>query len=334
MGKILKEVLIDFNIQGNILNSELIKIDLHKKSNKMNVQLKSDSGITLHEVEALEQYLKNRFNVENVKVNIEYIDKFEFDIKQNWKDILIYLSKKYPLTKAILSNSEMETDDKNLNIIIKVKNASEILKSMEFDKIISDVIYMLSGEKYRVNYLEKIDEGFAEKFEEYQKKTVEDTWKKIKTEKPKKVEEPIKAQEVNKPTQKENKQEVDTEDMPSEWIYGRGKLQHIPQTSIKDLTVDSGLVLIDGEVLGGSEILDIQSRPLSTGKELITFNIYDGTGSIPCKVFAKDAAKSKELQKRIKGAKGIKVQGKAEYDKYARELTVMANIIIESEEIR
>ena len=62
---------------------------------------------------------------------------------------------------------------------------------------------------------------------------------------------------------------------------------------------------------------------------MLIFEIYDGTGIMNCKAFAKDITEGNEVSEKIQSAKAIKVTGKSGMDAYAGDLTVMANIIIE-----
>ena len=59
------------------------------------------------------------------------------------------------------------------------------------------------------------------------------------------------------------------------------------------------------------------------------FDLYDGSSTITCKAFS-EGDKSKDLIKKLKGAKGIKLEGTAQFDPFAKELGVIANTIIES----
>ena len=68
---------------------------------------------------------------------------------------------------------------------------------------------------------------------------------------------------------------------------------------------------------------------MKSGKFLVTFDLYDGSSTITCKAFV-EADKQKEVMKRLTGAKGVKVNGTAQFDPFAKELGVIANVIIES----
>ena len=62
---------------------------------------------------------------------------------------------------------------------------------------------------------------------------------------------------------------------------------------------------------------------------MLIFELYDGTGIITCKLFAKDGIEGKEILEKIQSAKAIKITGKAGLDAYVGDITVMANIIAE-----
>ena len=82
-------------------------------------------------------------------------------------------------------------------------------------------------------------------------------------------------------------------------IFGRSLKLKEQLVKVIDLSVDSGKVQLDGE------ILNIDSRELKSGKVLVMFDLYDGSSTITCKVFS-EGDKSKELMGRLKSAKGVK----------------------------
>ena len=100
-----------------------------------------------------------------------------------------------------------------------------------------------------------------------------------------------------------------------------------PLVKVADLTIDSGKVMIDGEILA------TETRELKSGKILAMFNLFDGSSTITCKVFL-EAEKSKAILKRMNSAKGVKVIGTAQFDPFAKELGVIANAIVESNGIK
>ncbi|MDK2903294.1 MAG: polymerase subunit alpha, Gram-positive type, partial [Clostridiales bacterium] len=91
---------------------------------------------------------------------------------------------------------------------------------------------------------------------------------------------------------------------------------------ISSVAEDSGRVTIEGEVI------DISVRDTKNGKKIITFDITDHTGSITVKLFA-DTQKAMALLDALKTGLYVKVRGDCQYDKYQRDLVVMAIDIIQ-----
>ena len=81
------------------------------------------------------------------------------------------------------------------------------------------------------------------------------------------------------------------------------------------------------------EVIDMEDRELKSGKTLLSFDLYDGTSTMTCKAFLKKD-KAKKIMKRLKNAKGIKIEGNAQMDSFSNELTVMANTIIEGNGVK
>ena len=96
-----------------------------------------------------------------------------------------------------------------------------------------------------------------------------------------------------------------------------------PITKIEDISVDTGKVCIEGEVI------TTDSRELKSGKMLIMFDIYDGTNTITCKAFTA-GDKGASIIKRIEKANGIKLEGTAQFDTFSKELGIIANTVIET----
>ena len=100
-----------------------------------------------------------------------------------------------------------------------------------------------------------------------------------------------------------------------------------PLVKITDLNAESGMVALQGEVI------KIEDRELKSGKVLLSIDLYDGTSTLTCKAFA-NGDQAKKVIGRLKNAKGIKLAGKAGLDTFSKELSVVANTIIETEGLK
>ena len=110
-------------------------------------------------------------------------------------------------------------------------------------------------------------------------------------------------------------------------IYGRStNLGNIQQTKIEDIGMDTDNVLIIGEIVNVPDPTELKK----TGKFLYSFDVYDTTSTITCKIFATPEQKL-EIDKRIKPGIGVKLKGRAGYDNFAKEITIISNIVVETE---
>lgn len=93
---------------------------------------------------------------------------------------------------------------------------------------------------------------------------------------------------------------------------------------IADISVDTDRVCLEGDRIG-----EIESRELKSGKFLIAFKVYDGSSTMVCKSFV-TVEQAKTVECRLKSAKGVKIEGNAKYDPFAKEIGVIANVILET----
>ena len=112
------------------------------------------------------------------------------------------------------------------------------------------------------------------------------------------------------------------EDEETPLIFGRNINIKEKIVKVIELSPDEGRVAISGEIIG------TETRELRTGKVLISFDVYDGSSTITCKLFAKDSDEAGKVLSRMKKAKGVKLAGNAQLDQYAGELTIIANNVI------
>ena len=168
--KIIKTVFSDFDNNLEIANFKLKNASLYKKVNKLVLNIVADKEINLEELFKFENYLRNRFKIENVVISVEYEDyKNKKEIQDIWNNIVLYLNRKYPLTKSILKNSSTENENNNLKIILAMKGA-EYLTARGFNKILEELIFNLYGKKYKVEYVERLDEELLKKYAESAKR--------------------------------------------------------------------------------------------------------------------------------------------------------------------
>ena len=340
--KKIRDVFKDFTTESFALyNSLITSINIFKKSGKLETSIEAEKQIKIKDLEKFEIYLENRFQLKNVLIRIKYLEKFETNIEKEWEDIISYISRKHPLTKALLRGSKIEVEGSNVNVNLAFKGKA-LLDGKNFNIVLSELIKNIYGENYKIQFVENISEEKLKEYQAHLESLEEQVVNIAKAEMveaagSKKSEKKVSnaanennnstnvEQGVAKPVESNN--EKAEEDTTNPVIYGRVGKMSDPLVKVADLTIDSGKVMIDGEILA------TETRELKSGKILAMFNLFDGSSTITCKVFL-EAEKSKAILKRMNSAKGVKVIGTAQFDPFAKELGVIANAIVESTGIK
>ena len=297
--KQLKEIFKDFNYNSYILNSKIQDINLYKKKNMLEIKIETDRIISIKDINAFEKYLTKRFLLQDVSIIVKYEEGIDADFISEWENILEYLSYKHPLTKALLKNSKIEIDNNKVNINLPF-SGSDILNAQGINSIISDIIFKTYSKKYKVNFIDNTSESIKKTYQEKTKKMQNKIILKFKN----KLEEEDKASDGKNENQMQNKNEENktqnenkikeitaknsdnnqTEENiePEEitpLILGRNQNIKEQLTKIIDVSIDSGKICLEGE------IINTDSRELKSGKFLFMFDLYDGTSTITCKAF-------------------------------------------------
>ena len=213
---------------------------------------------------------------------------------------------------------------------------ADILYAQKIDEILSNIIDRIFSEKCKIIFEDNKSEESKNTYFESAKIIQEETIKQFQNElnslKEKKEEKkqedeqsPIDVSKEPKNDSKNSDEQEEKEITPL--ILGRNQNKKEPLTKVIDVSIDSGKIALEGEVI------NTDSRELKSGKFLFMFDLYDGTSTITCKSFI-EKEKFKDVSSRIKDAKGIKIGGTAQFDPFAKELGVIANTIVETSGIK
>ncbi len=355
MQKYIKDVFNDYSENNNLINAVIENINLYKKTNKLQIKVASNNEIKLHEMENFEDYLIKTFKVSKASIDINYGDlEIEPKLESDWGNIIKYIGKKEPMSKAILTNSKIEVNDTKINVNLAMKGAA-FLVSQKFDKGLEHLLGNLYNKQYSVEFCENISKDFEKELEEKRKQEEKEALmelerqakieieqakerKKLEAEREKqrkleeeeKLKEDLRKQnpELAAKIEAHQNKSPEVKDEESPLILGRSltirtelvKIENIPMLENTDMRV-----CVDGEVLSGS----LDSRDIKDEKTILMFNLFDGTSTIGCKAFL-PTEKAKAVKGRISKAKGLRLEGVARYSTYSKEVEIMAGTIIES----
>ena len=200
-----------------------------------------------------------------------------------------------------------------------------------FDKTLEGILKSLYGKTYKVKYKEDINKEEIQKIEQKSKMTEKYEIEKAISEAQSIMEEKEEITENTKENVNEGTMPIPEEtQIPQEELQEEktpvilGRNGNIKDTlvSVSDISIDSGKVALEGE------ILNTDSRELKSGKFLVMFDLYDGTSTITCKAFV-EAEKAKNVIVRLGEAKAVKISGTAQFDPFAKEIGVISNVIVE-----
>ena len=339
--KKIGEVFSDYKTNSNIKYAQIECLNVLKKTNTLEVDLYYDEYIEIKEIWYFEKFLTERFSFSNIEMKIKYHEAVvKKDISSEWKNIIAYMAHKYPLMKPmLLLKSDVEIDGKDILVKMHIKGA-DFLRAKKTDKKLEQVLENLFGQKYNINLREDISKEEAEKA----KKRIEEEEEAIiaHIEEENRKNEEI-TEEVNLPEYVDPDYKMPTEadyipdtidsieddtnieePVSVSYIMGKPSKAKEKYVTIKDLNAESGRVTLEGRVISSSV------RETKSGKGMIIFEIYDGTGIITIKSFSKDLKEGENIVEQIENVKIVKVIGKAGLDTYAGDVIVIANTIIES----
>ncbi|MBD7909966.1 DNA polymerase III subunit alpha [Clostridium cibarium] len=320
------EVFSDYKMYGNINTAVIESVAIRKRTRILEMEISSGNYIEIEEIDKLSKFIKEKFQLNDSRITVKYSDGITVKpIEEELKNIVLYMAKKHPVLKAAVNNSEYEVEGSNINFNFRIPIAN-FFKTMEYDKKIHNVIKNMYGKTYNINFIDKVSvEDIVRMEEDKRANEMEYIKNEIKNiqninaavEQSKKVEE----------NNQETKGKGDSKKGNPFLILGRSANIKDPVVKIIHITPNEGRVVIEGE------ISNIEAKELRSGKTLISFDLYDGSSSLTCKVFCKPGEEV-EVLSRLKKAKGVKLAGNAGYSNFSHEVELIANIVIETDGIK
>jgi DNA polymerase-3 subunit alpha (Gram-positive type) len=320
--KRINEIFSDYEAGGNINTAIVESVVLIKKTKTLEMKISSDKYIEIREVECFNKFIRERFTLEDSKIAVKYAEGTDKKpIEEELENIIFSVSDKYPALKAVINNSEYQVDNNTINFNFKIP-VSGFLKSMDYDKKIHKTIKNLYGTEYKISFADNLSGEELLKMAEDKRASEMLFIKKEINSTPMSNAPKLHKEAAEK--KQETKVETPGKKGSPFLILGRSANIKEPIVKITDITPDEGKIAIQGE------ISNIESKELRSGKTLISFDLYDGSSSMTCKVFCKPGEDS-EVLSRVKKAKGIRLSGNSGYSKFSEEIEIIANTIIETE---
>jgi DNA polymerase-3 subunit alpha (Gram-positive type) len=299
---------------SEFFNEVIIKnLSVYKKTGRLVVKASAERLIPAQMVEQVEALLSEAFSL-SVEIGLSFESELPLaKLLEDYKESILHIvNSRVALSRGILNGCSMSLDEDRLEITLATKGR-DILISQGCNKLIEEVIENSFGKKIIVEFCDcQLDEDFKEKYNEF-KESEEIRISNI-----------ISAEEAarqNGNTKKKRKKETDDSD-PEILDIIMGKNFNDSLMKMCEVTQDSGRVAICGDVS------NTEFREIRGNRFLCTFDVTDYTSSLTVKFFVqKDDYDLRAEQ--IKDGLYFKIRGEAQFDKYSKELTIMATDIIE-----
>lgn len=310
MSKSLKEVLYGQDscdsTSSYLEGMYLEKVLVNEKSKSWKIYIRCKHSLMDDGIKRIENMIKDKFNVAD---DVVVVPTYEFngamsleDIDRNFSEEIIgFVSEKVPFAGGWIKNSQRSVEGTNYIFTLNDSYGAKLLKSKGCPELIEEYI----EKKYSLKVHVKInctckDDSYSEYCSE---KDIED--KEIISN----------LVNTNDDTSSPKKEEE-----KNPFIIGRKTDAEI--ASINTINELSGKITIEGDIF---EVKVIETKK---GRTIISFNITDYGSSITVKVFPRENVDV--VKDRIKAGVHCRVRGEASYDRYAREVTLIASDIEET----
>ena len=320
--KRINEVFSDFNTGSNISTALVESAVLKKKSKTLELAISSDRYIEIQEIEELNNFIKRRFYLEHSKIAINYTEEVKMKpIEEEIKNIISYVSNKHPFLRVAVNNCDYEISGNTITLKFRVP-VSTMFRDLKYDREIREGIKSFYGKSYNIKFVDNVDTDELIRLQvEEEKKRMSMIRSEIRSTGP----------SIPKDT---------TPTVPSEGDKGKddkksGKMNNPFLILGRNSNIKESLIRIsdaspeEGRVALYGELSNMETKELRSGKILVSFDLYDGTGSLTCKSFLKPEQADDVISK-LKKARGVKLCGNLGFSNFSGEVEMIANTIVET----
>ncbi len=305
--EVLDGLELDGAVSGFFREVRIDSIRIYKKTEKLVIKASADRLIPVQAMEQAETALSEAFSLD-VEIQVRFvIDRPLSDILEEYRESILYAANsRVALSRGILDGCTWELAGDRLEIMLATKG-SDILKSHGCDRIIEEIVENSFGQKITVDFHDRrLDEEFKEEYNEFK----ENEQARIRS---------LLTAKEEQAARQRKKRKANTDDSGvTDIVIGKNFSDSLMKMS--EVTPDSGRVAICGDVL------NVEFREVR-GKYLCMFDMTDYTGSLTVKLFVQKDDRD-IMEEHIKRGVHLKVRGDAQYDRFSKDLTVMASDII------
>lgn len=315
------ELFPEINSSGSfseIFKNVVIKsINVYKKTRRLEILLESSELISASDVADLERAMADSFGLQFVNIKIFFSNQGSLEeiLNSYWENILYIVNRKIALSRGILEGCSWSVHDRRLLIKLNTKGA-DVLKNQQCNVLIETIIAESFLQNIRVEFEDSIIG--SEQKSEYIEKKVEEEAKAVSSI----VSQPSDSQGERK--SKRSKARAQSQEGSLGIILGKSFSDSLMHMS--EITPESGKIAVKGD------IFKVEFREIRGDRYICSFDMSDYTSSLTIKFFL-EKNDFDYMSESIKEGISVRIRGEAQYDRFSKELAVMASDIIEMEKI-
>ncbi|MBP0962489.1 MAG: PolC-type DNA polymerase III [Oscillospiraceae bacterium] len=326
------EFLKDFNVEipENIAKGSLFRITYTSDYRTFCFYLKFEELIDIESTMKFERNMAKCLSAETVNIVCRYpseLFSLEYFETLKWK-----LKRKISAVNGFLDNCDISMDGDTITIDLK-HGGAELLEKSHFTHAMSALI----KEEFDLDYKVKLT-GELEVSKEHHDQLIEETLASLPDHSAQFAASPSPAssgggsKDAAKPASFREVQ-LGGLGLNADFEDGLGKL--IRGREIKDpaMPIRDAIKTLGTKVTVWGDVFELESKEIKGERTVFTYTITDYTGSLLIKVFEKNDKVSASGLDTIKKGTSLVVNGRIDFDNFAKDITIMADSVITAKRV-
>lgn len=310
---VFDKVSLSAPLQEVFRETTVLSLTIHRKEREIVTEIAADEVIPPLYWEKLRKEMMQQLpGVKEVHIFPKYqlMDKEPKAVLADfWDTIRSHVAAQSKVCSGVISDAKWEYQDGKMQIFVK-HNMAYYLSQKKLDDAVAKLVQEETGLAMSVQFknVQSSEEDRARMEQEQRTKTEE------------------LLQQIASATQAAEQAKVSAEVGAVSEAVSRGILfgKEFTGTPVKivDTKIPGESVIVEGN------IFNIEPREIKGEKYIVSFDITDKSDSTTVKFFVKRSVFDNELKDKIKKDAYLRVQGEVQFDKYAKEINIMAKAIM------
>lgn len=310
---VFDKVSLSAPLQEVFRETTVLSLTIHRKEREIVTEIAADEVIPPLYWEKLRKEMMQQLpGVKEVHIFPKYqlMDKEPKAVLADfWDTIRSHVAAQSKVCSGVISDAEWDYQDGKMQIFVK-HNMAYYLSQKKLDDAVAKLVQEETGLAMSVQFknIQSSEEDRARMEQEQRTKTEE------------------LLQQIASATQAAEQAKVTAEVGAVSEAVSRGILfgKEFTGTPVKivDTKIPGESVIVEGN------IFNIEPREIKGEKYIVSFDITDKSDSTTVKFFVKRSVFDNELKDKIKKDAYLRVQGEVQFDKYAKEINIMAKAIM------